>query len=119
MIAHDVEVVQAWLSKPWPTGVIAAGGCSADGRSFCRIVSSDSLPQLPDAFWVMLNEAVAQLAAYGCGDGREAWVFETAVLHLTGRADGAWAAALIPREVSAGVQAAVQARLREFVAMVE
>src|SRR5688572_11151641 len=99
MIAHDFQILEAWLSHPWPPGVIAAGGCSADDRPFCRIVGSDNAPKLPDEFWLTLNEAVAQLAAYDCGDGPALWVFETAVLQVAVRLDGAWAAAMTAREV--------------------
>ena len=119
MIAQDLQILETWLGQPWPNGVIAAGGCSADHQPFHRMIGSDHQPRLKDEFWLTLHEAVSQLAAYGCGDGRAMWVFEGAVLHLAARPDGAWAAAMIPREVSAAVQNAVQTRLREFVSMVE
>jgi hypothetical protein len=119
MIAHDQHALDAWLSKTWPSGVIAVGGCDAENQPFCRMLASNSAPQLTEEFWLSLNEAVAQLAAYRCGEGRSVWLFETAVLHVSTRGDGAWAGILAPRELAQSVQSAMQTRLQDFVGMVE
>ena len=117
MIAHDQQVLDVWLKQNWPGGVIAVGGCDADNQPFSRVLSSDAAPQLTEEFWLSLNEAVAQLAAYHCGEGRCVWVFETAVVHVCTRSDGAWAGVLAPRELSQSLQAAMQSRLRDFIGM--
>ena len=119
MIAHDQHALDAWLNQTWPGDVIAVGGCDADNQPVCRILAQNNAPQLTEEFWLSLNEAVAQLAAYRCGEGRSVWVFETAVLHVTTRGDGAWAGVLAPRELAQSVQSGVQTRLGEFVGMVE
>jgi hypothetical protein len=119
VITQDLQMVEVWLAQPWPNGVIAAGGCSADARPFTRTLHSSRSLVLPPEFWVTLNEAVAQLGAYGCGGDRATWVFEGAVMHVATRSDGAWAAAIVTREVSPTIEKGVQARLREFVSMGE
>ena len=117
MITQDLEMVEVWLKQPWPTGVMVAGGCSADGQPFARSIGAARPLELSDDFWLIINEAVAQLDAYGCGKDRAIWVFETGVMHVVVRTDGAWAGALSAREVSLTVQQGMQARLMEFVSM--
>ena len=119
MIAHDQHSLDAWLNQTWPGDVIAVGGCDADNQPFCRILVPNNAPQLTEEFWLSLNEAVAQLEAYHCGEGRSAWVFETAVLQMSTRGDGAWAGVLAPRGLAQSVQSMIQSRLRDFVGMVE
>jgi hypothetical protein len=117
MNVHDSQVIETWLEQPWPTGVLAAGGCAED-RPFSRVLASD-FGLLPDEFWLTLDEAVAQLEAYSFGAGRAFWIFEGGVLNVARRVDGAWVAAITPREVAHSVQAAVESRLREFVALTD
>jgi hypothetical protein len=98
--------------------VLVAGGCDADNRPFSRVLAQGFAP-IPDDFWVTLDEAVAQLEAYAFGEGKASWVFESGLLNMARRADGAWVAALTPREVAQSVHAAVELRLREFVALTD
>lgn len=118
MNVHDSQVIETWLEQSWPTGVLAAGGCDADNRPFSRLLAP-GFGSLSDKFWLTLDEAVAQLEAYEFGAGRASWVFESGVLNLARRPDGAWVAALTPREIAHSVQTAVEARLREFVALAD
>jgi len=119
MITHDAQVVDAWLDQSWPGGLIAAGGCDAEGKPFFRALDENASAEIKEECWATLNEAVAQLAAYDCGEGRTNWVFETAILWLAHRPDGAWAGIITPRELAQSIQVAVKSRLSAFVSAAE
>jgi hypothetical protein len=116
MTTQDTECLETWLSRPWPGGLIAAGGYGADGSPFYRRLAQDSASHVSDECWVTLNEAVAQLDAHGCGSGNSVWVFESGTIWIARRSDGAWVGVLAPREVSEGVRSATKSRLAEFIA---
>jgi hypothetical protein len=71
--------------------------------------------QVNQKSWSTLNEAVAQLAAYGCESANSVWVFESAVMWVARRADGAWAGVFAPRKLPEGIRSAAKLRLAEFV----
>ncbi len=111
MKEHDSD----WLKRPWPGGLLFVGGCSADGTPFGQALTQDSAMQVNQKSWVTLNEAVAQLAAYGCESANSVWVFESAVMWVARRGDGAWAGVFAPRELPEGIKSAAKSRLAEFV----
>ena len=111
MTEHETN----WLKRPWPGGLIFVGGYSADGTPFGQPLTQDSAVQVNQQSWVTLNEAVAQLAAYGCETTNSVWVFESALMWVARRADGAWAGVFAPRELPEGIKSAAKSRLAEFV----
>ena len=115
MTAHDIEVVEAWVGQSWPSGVIAVGGCDAEGKAFYRAVQPGTDTCLDDQHWLTMNEAIAQLSAYDCGKGRTQWIFETAIIFAARRSDGAWAGIVSARELPQALVATVQERLEQFV----
>ena len=119
MTTHDNESLETWLNRPWPGGLIAVGGYGASGSPFFRHLAQDNAAQVGDECWVTLNEAVAQLAAHGCGSGNSVWVFESATIWVARRPDGAWVGVLAAREMSQGVLSAMKSRLAEFISSVD
>jgi len=115
MTAQTTGWLSAWLSRPWPGGLFFVGGCGADGVPFSQALTQDSAVQVNQQSWVTLNEAVAQLAAYGCENANSVWTFETAVMWVARRSDGAWAGVFAPRELPEGIKSAAKSRLVEFV----
>jgi hypothetical protein len=119
MTTHDAQVVDAWLGQAWPGGLIAAGGCDAEGKPFFRALDEEAAAQIKEESWLTLNEAVAQLAAYDCGEGRTNWMFEAGILWIAHRPDGAWAGIITPRELPHSLLVSVKSRLAEFVSAAE
>jgi hypothetical protein len=114
MTAYDTEVISVWLDQSWPSGIIAVGGCDAEGKIFSNGLGDKAARQIADQCWMTLNEAVAQLAAYDFGEGQSKWVFENAIIYSVRRPDGAWAGIMAPRGVPQTLQATVQSRLAQF-----
>jgi hypothetical protein len=114
MTTHETEVISVWLDQPWPAGLIAIGGCDADGAPFSKAPGDATAAPIDEQCWLTLNEAIAQLDAYNFGEGQARWIFETAIIFSVRRSDGAWAAIVTPRDLSQSMQAAVESRLDEF-----
>ena len=104
-----------WLKRPWPGGLFFVGGCTADGIPFVQALTQDGAVQVNQKSWQTLNEAVAQLAAYGCESASSTWFFESAVLWVARRTDGAWAGVFAPLELPDGIKSAAKSRLAEFI----
>ena len=115
MTVFDTEVINAWLGQTWANGVLAVGGCDGEGRIFSRLLDEKVASQIGDHCWLVLNEAIAQLAAYDCGETHSCWVFESAIILVGRRHDGAWAGIVTPRELSETLAKAVESRLAQFV----
>ena len=118
MTEHQTGWLNTWLSQPWPGGLILVGGCSADGKPFCQALGENPATRVSDECWLALNEVVAQLAAYGWPRGDSVWTFESAVMWVASRDDGAWAGVLAPPELPEGFQSAAKSRLAEFMSPV-
>lgn len=117
MTSPDINIngVSEWLGRAWPRGLLVVGGIGPDGEPFSQGLS-EQCPFIHSEAWSAINDAVAQLDAYGCGNGSSAWVFETAIMWVVRRSDGGWAGVIAPRELPESVRAAVKARLAEFTA---
>ncbi len=114
MTEHDKDWLGAWLARPWPGGLLFVGGCDANGAPFSQALTQDRAMQVGQSSWGTLNEAVAQLAAYGCESGNSVWVFESAVMWIARRTDGAWTGVFAPRELPDAIKSATKERLAEF-----
>ncbi len=117
MTTVTTESFDTWLHRPWPAGVLAVGGCDANDVSFFHALGADGTPRLPDTFWQTLNEALAQLAAHGCAESESLWRFETALLWIARRADGAWAGVITVCELPESTLIEIDASLSEFARM--
>jgi hypothetical protein len=78
------------------------------------MISTDRALQVPADCWQTLNEAIAQFVAHGCGETESLWVFETALLWIVRRSDGAWVGVFTPRGLPESTIEMIQARLRSF-----
>src|SRR5688572_4045400 len=106
--------LDTWLAEPWPPTVIGVGGCDAHDKSFFKPLSADPALRVPDECWQTLNEAIAQLVAHGCSETESVWVFETAMLWVVRRSDGAWVGVLTPRGLPETTVEMIKARLGSF-----
>jgi hypothetical protein len=117
MTQHDIELLDGWLSRPWPVGLILVAGCGSDGTPFCHALAEHTAAQVDHECWPTLNEAIAQLDAYGCSSHNSVWVFETAILCVARAPDGGWAGVLAPRGLSENLEREMKARLAEFASL--
>lgn len=114
MTAAPAQTFEQWLQQLWPASLLAIGGCDARDKPFFRSLSPDSTLRIRDESWQTLNEALAQLAVHGCSEGESLWVFESALLWVVRRTDGAWAGVLTPRELAESAVVTLDARLSDF-----
>lgn len=105
---------ERWLEQSWPAGAVFAGGCDSAGAVYSRCVAEGEPAHISNEAWETLNEAVAQLVAHECGDGRSAWVFEMALLWIARREDGSWAGVFAATPMSEATRSGIEARLDEF-----
>jgi len=105
---------ERWLGETWPAGALHVGGCDSQGKLFSRSLVESGPTHISNEAWSTLNEAVAQLDAHGCGNGRSIWVFEQAMLWVARRPDGAWAGIFAASTLSDVTRSALEARLEEF-----
>jgi hypothetical protein len=113
-MTQDSRWLAGWLDEPWPDGPSLVGGCDANGQTFTRVLGVGA--QLEGEAWESMSGAVAQLAAYGCGNGRSSWIFDTVIMWVARRVDGAWAGVFAPRDASEATRAAIKSRLASFLA---
>jgi hypothetical protein len=115
MTAELTPTLDTWLNQPWPVSILAVAGRDAHDTPFLHHPTPNVALSIRPECWQTMNEALAQLAAHGCGESESLWVFETALLWIARRTDGGWAGVVTPRELSESTIAALKTRLAQFV----
>jgi hypothetical protein len=115
MTTEDIASLDVWLRGSWPDGLILVGGCCGDGTPFCHPFDEKRAASVAQECWTIFNEAVVQLDAYGFENRNMVWVFETVILWVAVRGDGAWAGILSHREITESKRTAIKSRLADFI----
>src|SRR5215204_1547287 len=118
MTAELTQTLETWLRQPWPVSILSVAGRDAHEKPFLHQPTPNVALSIRAECWETMNEALAQLAAHGCGESESTWVFETALLWIARRADGGWVGVITPRELSETAMTTLKSRLAEFVEMV-
>src|SRR3954469_17848366 len=108
------QALTEWVDSVLPPGsALGVGGQLNDGTGFQRGSAAAYTACGSDKVWTAIGP-VAQLVGATGGSPTSMWVFETALLWLACRSDGAWLGIFTSRDLDADARNSVKSLLETF-----